>query len=154
MSNTRSRRSFDDLPLKLLSLIFVVLGSKKMYEAGGDPKVYRTTCVDMFEGMGPKNLKAELFMRTCELHNNIEAMFRQGIVCVVSCFYYGHFDLGMTLLRQAADEDHLEEIYLLGMIYISRGPHHCDEVVTSGLPSIIIYSFIFGSCEETQRVGV
>nr|KAJ0207370.1 hypothetical protein LSAT_V11C500282160 [Lactuca sativa] len=58
------------------------------------------------------------------LHNNIEAMFRQGIVC---CFYYVNFDLGMTLLRQAANEDHLEAIYLLGMIYISRGPHQCDE---------------------------
>ena len=33
----------------------------------------------------------------------------------------------MTLLRQAADEDHLETIYFLGMIYISRGPHQCDE---------------------------
>ncbi|CAI9269108.1 unnamed protein product [Lactuca saligna] len=43
------------------------------------------------------------------------------------CFYYDNFDLGLTLLRQAVDEDHLEEIYLLGMIYISRGPHQCDE---------------------------
>nr|KAJ0219948.1 hypothetical protein LSAT_V11C200063560 [Lactuca sativa] len=76
----------------------------------------------MFEGMGPKNLKVDLFIRTYALHNNIEAMFRQGI-----CFYYDNFDLGMTLLRQAADEDHLEAIYLLGMIYISRGPHQCDE---------------------------
>ena len=24
------------------------------------------------------------------------------------CFYYGNFDLGLTLLRQAADEDHLK----------------------------------------------
>nr|KAJ0207280.1 hypothetical protein LSAT_V11C500261090 [Lactuca sativa] len=43
------------------------------------------------------------------------------------CFYYGNFDLGLSLLRQAANEDHLEAIYLLGMIYISREPHHCDE---------------------------
>ena len=55
-----------------------------MYEAGGDPQVFRTACLDMIEGMGPKNLKADLFIRTCALHNNIEAMFRQGIVCVVS----------------------------------------------------------------------
>nr|KAJ0226150.1 hypothetical protein LSAT_V11C100025830 [Lactuca sativa] len=42
----------------------------------------------MFEGMGPKNLKVDLFI---------------------------------------PDEDHLEAIYLLGMIYISRGPHQYDE---------------------------
>nr|KAJ0188837.1 hypothetical protein LSAT_V11C900501680 [Lactuca sativa] len=137
MSNTRSRRSLDDLPLDILSRIFVVLGtesakdivsarlcSKKMYEAGGDPQVYRTTCIDMFEGMGPKNLKVDLFICTCALHNNIESMFKQG---VDECFYYGNFDLGLTLLRQAANEDHLEAIYLIGMIYISRGSHQCDE---------------------------
>nr|KAJ0191832.1 hypothetical protein LSAT_V11C800436930 [Lactuca sativa] len=95
-----------------------------MYEGGGDPQVYRTACIDMFEGMGTKNLKVDLFIRTCALHNNIEAMFRQGID---ECFYYGNFDLGMTLLRQAADEVHLEAIYFLGMIYISRWPHQCDE---------------------------
>nr|KAJ0185302.1 hypothetical protein LSAT_V11C900455480 [Lactuca sativa] len=128
MSNTTSRRSLDDLPLEILSRIFVVLGSKKMYEAGGDPQVYRTACIDMFEGMGPKNLKVDFVIRTCALHNNIEAMFRQGIVCVVSCFYYDNFNLRLTLLRQATDEDHLEAIYFLGMIYISRGPHQCDEV--------------------------
>nr|KAJ0214417.1 hypothetical protein LSAT_V11C400227040 [Lactuca sativa] len=93
-----------------------------MYEVGGDPQVFRTTCLDMIEGMGPKDLKADLFIRTCALHNNIEAMFRKGM-----CFYYGNFDLGLTLLRQAADEDHLKAIYLLGMIYISRGPPQCDE---------------------------
>nr|KAJ0215895.1 hypothetical protein LSAT_V11C300106850 [Lactuca sativa] len=95
-----------------------------MCEAGGDPQVYTTACIGMFEGMGPKNLKAALFIHKCALHNNIEAMFRQGID---ECFYYGNFDLGMTLLRQAADEDHLEAIYFLGMIYISKGPHQCDE---------------------------
>nr|KAJ0211025.1 hypothetical protein LSAT_V11C400203230 [Lactuca sativa] len=130
MSNTRSRHLLDDLPLELLSRIFVVLGLESakdiMYEVGGDPQVYITICIDMFEGMGPKNLKVDLFIRTCALHNNIEDMFRQGIICV-ECFYYDNFDLGMTLLRQAADENHLEAIYLLGMIYISRGPHQFDE---------------------------
>nr|KAJ0198191.1 hypothetical protein LSAT_V11C700362440 [Lactuca sativa] len=81
MSNTRSRHSLDDLPLEILSRIFVVLRSESakdiMYEAGGNPQVFRTTCIDMFEGIGPKNLKADLFIRTCALHNNIEAMFRQ-----------------------------------------------------------------------------
>nr|KAJ0198917.1 hypothetical protein LSAT_V11C600327120 [Lactuca sativa] len=93
-----------------------------MYDSGGDPQVYRTTCIDIFEGMGPKNLKVDLFIRTCALHNNIEA-----IVIDDECFYYGNFDLGLTLLRQEADEDYLEAIYLFGMIYISRGPHQCDE---------------------------
>nr|KAJ0187819.1 hypothetical protein LSAT_V11C900486380 [Lactuca sativa] len=79
----------------------------------------------MFEGMGPKNLKADLFICTCALQNNIETMFRKG---TDECFYYGNFDLGLTLLRQAADEDHLEAIYLLGRIYISRGSHQCDDV--------------------------
>nr|KAJ0211040.1 hypothetical protein LSAT_V11C400176620 [Lactuca sativa] len=89
----------------------------KMYEVGGDPQVFRTACIDMIEGMRPKNLNADLFIRICALHNNIE------------CFYYDNFDLGLTLLRQVAYEDHLEAIYLLGMIYISRGPHQCDEVM-------------------------
>nr|KAJ0191970.1 hypothetical protein LSAT_V11C800436050 [Lactuca sativa] len=90
MSNTRSRLSLDDLPLELLSRIFVVLGSesaKHIVSARlwGDPQVYRTACIDIFEGMG------------------------------------------LTLLRKAADEDHLEAIYLHGMIYISRVSHQCDE---------------------------
>nr|KAJ0209748.1 hypothetical protein LSAT_V11C400206380 [Lactuca sativa] len=51
-----------------------------MYEAGVGPQVYRTTCIDMFEGMGPKNLKDDLFICTSALHNNIESKFRQGIV--------------------------------------------------------------------------
>ncbi|CAI9288967.1 unnamed protein product [Lactuca saligna] len=103
-----------------------VFSSKNMYEAGGDPQVYRTKCIDMFEGMGPKNLKADLLIRICALHNNIEAMFRQGID---ECFYYDNFDLELTLLRQAADEDHHEAIYLLGMIYISRGHHQCLQLL-------------------------
>nr|KAJ0221340.1 hypothetical protein LSAT_V11C200065060 [Lactuca sativa] len=74
----------------------------------------------MFEDMGPKNLKTGLFIRTCAMHK---------IICVVSdeCFYYDNFDLGLTLLRQAADEYLFEAIYFLGMIYISKGPHQCDE---------------------------
>nr|KAJ0227877.1 hypothetical protein LSAT_V11C100035500 [Lactuca sativa] len=142
MSNTRSRQSLDDLPLELLSQIFVVLGSKlrkpsskKMYEARGDPQVYRTACIDMFKGMGPKNLKVDLFIRTCALQNNIEAMFIQAILCD-ECFYYDNFNLGMTFLRQLEDEDYLEAIYLLGMIYISIGPHQCDE----GLQLLDAYS--------------
>nr|KAJ0209986.1 hypothetical protein LSAT_V11C400206300 [Lactuca sativa] len=115
----------------------------KMYEAGGDPQVYGTTCIDMFEGMGPKNMKADLFIRTCALHNNIEAMFRQGID---ECFYYDNFNLGLTLLRQVADEDHLEVIYLLGMIYISRGPHQCDEVPYDGE-----YTSVVDSAKELLR---
>nr|KAJ0212167.1 hypothetical protein LSAT_V11C400185170 [Lactuca sativa] len=124
MLNIRSPLSLDDLSLELLSRIFVVLGSKKIYEAVGDPQVHRTTCIDMFEGMSPKTLKVDSFICTCALHNNIESMYRQGID---ECFYYGNFDLGLTLLRNAANEDHLEAIYLLRMIYISRGPHQCDE---------------------------
>nr|KAJ0191976.1 hypothetical protein LSAT_V11C800446410 [Lactuca sativa] len=76
-----------------------------MYEAEGDPQVFRTTCIDMIEGMGPK----------------IRMLIDD------ECFYYGNFDLGLSLLRQAVNEDHLEAVYLLGMIYISREPHKCDE---------------------------
>nr|KAJ0213027.1 hypothetical protein LSAT_V11C400211970 [Lactuca sativa] len=67
---TRSRRSLDDLPLEILSQIFVVLG---------------TTCINMIEGMGPKNLNVDSFICTCALQKSIEAMFRK------ECFYYGHF---------------------------------------------------------------
>nr|KAJ0190689.1 hypothetical protein LSAT_V11C800440590 [Lactuca sativa] len=102
MSNTRSRRSLNDLPLEILSRIFVVLGSKKIYEVGDDPQVFRTACVDMIEGMSPKNQNVDSFICTCALHNNIEAI-------------------------EAANEDHLEAIYFLGMVYISRGPHQCDK---------------------------
>ena len=55
-----------------------------MYGAGGDPQVFRIACLDMIEGMGPKDLKDDLFIRTCALHNNIEAIFTQGMVCVIS----------------------------------------------------------------------
>ncbi|CAI9289375.1 unnamed protein product [Lactuca saligna] len=34
--------------------------------------------------------------------------------------------------RAKVDEDHLEAIYFLGMIYISRGPHQCDEFPDNG----------------------
>nr|KAJ0218283.1 hypothetical protein LSAT_V11C300154370 [Lactuca sativa] len=124
MSINRSRCKLDDLPLEILSQIFALLGSKKIYEAGGDSQVFTTTCIDMIEGMGPKYLNDHSFIRTCALLNNIVVMFRQGIAC---CFYYGNFVLRLSLLRQAANEDHIEAIYLLGMIYISRGPHQCDE---------------------------
>nr|KAJ0220531.1 hypothetical protein LSAT_V11C200077850 [Lactuca sativa] len=90
MSNTRSCRSLDDLSLEILSRIFVVLGSESAKDIvsaklfGGDPQVFRTACIDMIEGMGPKNQNADSFIHTCALHNNIEAMFRQGIVCIFS----------------------------------------------------------------------
>nr|KAJ0196407.1 hypothetical protein LSAT_V11C700342590 [Lactuca sativa] len=101
--------------------------------------------------MGHKNLKDDLFIHACALHNNIEAMFRKGIVCVVSdeCFYYGNFDLGMTFLRQATDEDHLEAIYFLGMIYISRGPHQCHE----GLQLLDAY-FGWAVTDDGEYTGV
>nr|KAJ0221772.1 hypothetical protein LSAT_V11C200073300 [Lactuca sativa] len=96
MSNTRSCRSLDDLPIEILSRMIVIVGSKyvkdiistrlclkKMYEVGGDPQD--------------------------------------------ECFCNGNFDVGMTLLRQAANEDHFEAIYLIGMIYISRRPPQCDQ---------------------------
>nr|KAJ0223936.1 hypothetical protein LSAT_V11C200062240 [Lactuca sativa] len=90
-----------------------------MYEAGGDPQVYRIACIDMFEGMGPKNLKVDYLYD--------------------ECFYYGNFDLELTLLRQAADEDHLEAIYLLGMIYISRGLINVMKVCIYGLQLLDAY---------------
>nr|KAJ0221637.1 hypothetical protein LSAT_V11C200066310 [Lactuca sativa] len=81
-----------------------------MYEAGGDPQMYRTTCIGMFEGMSPKNMKADLFIRTCALIITLKPCLDKELYD--ECFYYGNFDLEMTLLRQAADEDHLEAIYL------------------------------------------
>nr|KAJ0212814.1 hypothetical protein LSAT_V11C400182260 [Lactuca sativa] len=61
----------------------------------------------MIEGMGPKHLNVDLFIRTCAMHNSIEAMFRQG---AEECLRNGNFDVGMDL-----------------MIYISRGPPQCDQ---------------------------
>ncbi|CAI9297737.1 unnamed protein product [Lactuca saligna] len=57
-----------------------------------------------------------------------------------------HKAKGLTLLRQAVDEDHLEAIYLLGMIYISRGPHQCDEVPDDGE-----YTSVVDSVKELLR---
>ncbi|CAI9293090.1 unnamed protein product [Lactuca saligna] len=65
------------------------------------------------------------------------------------CFYYGNSDLGLTLLRQAAHEDHLEAIYLLGIIYISRGLHQCDE----GLQLLDAY-FGLAIPDEGEYTGV
>nr|KAJ0212822.1 hypothetical protein LSAT_V11C400191410 [Lactuca sativa] len=110
MSNTRSCCLLYDLPLEILSRIIVVLGCMKQ---GGDPQVFITASLDMIEGMNTKYLNVDLFICTCALHNNIEAMFKQGMD---EYFYNGNLDVGLTLLRQAADEDHLEAIYLLGMI--------------------------------------
>nr|KAJ0224426.1 hypothetical protein LSAT_V11C100003910 [Lactuca sativa] len=72
MSNT-SCRSLDDLPIEILSRVNVIVG-------GGDPQVFRTASLHMTEGIGPNYLNADLFIRTCALHINIEAMFRQGMV--------------------------------------------------------------------------
>nr|KAJ0201776.1 hypothetical protein LSAT_V11C600300800 [Lactuca sativa] len=96
--------------------------------------------------MGPKNQNDDSFIRTCALHNNIEALFRQGID---ECFYYGNFDLGLSLLRQAANEDHLQAIYLLGMIYISRESHQCDE----GLQLLDAY-FGWAVSDDGEYTGV
>nr|KAJ0192333.1 hypothetical protein LSAT_V11C800438950 [Lactuca sativa] len=62
------------------------------------------------------------------------------------CFYYGNFDLGLSLLRQVANEDHLETIYILGMICISRRSHQCDEVPDDGE-----YTGIVDSAKELLR---
>nr|KAJ0214570.1 hypothetical protein LSAT_V11C400168410 [Lactuca sativa] len=86
------------------------------------------------------------FICTCALHNNIESMFRLGIE---ECFYYGHFDLGLSLLKKAANKDHLEAIYLLRMIYISRGPHQCDQ----GLQLLDTY-FGWAIPDDGKYVGV
>nr|KAJ0215915.1 hypothetical protein LSAT_V11C300137610 [Lactuca sativa] len=95
-----------------------------MYAAGGDPQVFRTSSLHMIEGMGPKYLNADLFIRTCALHNNIEFVFRQGMD---ECFCNGNFEVGVALSKEAADGDHFEAICLLGMIYILRGPPQCDQ---------------------------
>nr|KAJ0205569.1 hypothetical protein LSAT_V11C500261310 [Lactuca sativa] len=104
MLNTACCGSWDDLPIELLSRIIVI--SKKIYVVGGDHEVFRTTSLDMIEGMSPKHRNSVVFIRICAKHNNIEAIYRQGV---------------------AVDEYHLEAIYLIGMIYISRGPPQCDE---------------------------
>nr|KAJ0204223.1 hypothetical protein LSAT_V11C500255190 [Lactuca sativa] len=80
-------------------------------------RLCKTACIDMFEGMSPKNLKADIFICTCALHNNIEA-------------------------RQAVDEDHLKVIYLDGMIYNSRGLHQCDEVVLCCIIFTVVYNYL------------
>nr|KAJ0214010.1 hypothetical protein LSAT_V11C400214800 [Lactuca sativa] len=109
--------------------------SKKMYVVGGDPQVFRIISLHMIEGMGPKHLNAELFICACAVHNNIEAMFRQG---AEECLCNGNFDVGMTLLRKATDADQFEAIYFLGMIYISRGTPQYDQ----GMYGIYVYKYL------------
>nr|KAJ0210964.1 hypothetical protein LSAT_V11C400159320 [Lactuca sativa] len=134
MLNTRSRYSLDDLPLEILSRIFVVLGtesakdiifarlrSKKMYEAGGDRQVFRTTCIDMFEAMGPKILKVDLFICTCALHNNIEVMFRQGIVFSDDGEYTSVVDSAKELLWTV---DVVHRLTTNNITFQCEHPHH------------------------------
>nr|KAJ0216714.1 hypothetical protein LSAT_V11C300138970 [Lactuca sativa] len=93
MSNTRSCSSLDDLPIEILSRIIVLCGSesakdiistiicsKKMYTVGCDPQLFRTTSTYMIEGVSPKHLNDDLFIHRCAVHNNIEAIFRQGVL--------------------------------------------------------------------------
>nr|KAJ0213101.1 hypothetical protein LSAT_V11C400189810 [Lactuca sativa] len=114
MSNTRSRRSLDDLLLEILSRIFVVLGAKSA-----------------------KDIVSTRFWMSA---------FIKAI-------------LGLNLLRQAADEHPLEAIYLLGMIYISRGPHQCDEGLQLldayfgwAVPDDGEYTSVVDSAKELLRV--
>nr|KAJ0204506.1 hypothetical protein LSAT_V11C500289820 [Lactuca sativa] len=137
MSNVRCCSSLDDLPAEILTRIIVMLGSesakdiistiicsKKMYAAGEEIDVFKEVSLHMFEGMSPKDLKVDLFIHKYASYKNSYPMYRQG---VEECFFKGNFDLGMSLLYDEGDKDHLETIYLLGMICISRGPHGCDE---------------------------
>nr|KAJ0200118.1 hypothetical protein LSAT_V11C600335730 [Lactuca sativa] len=108
MSNTRSRRSAFESDISSIRVIICKihrLYKTLMYEAGGDPQVYKTACIDMFEGMGTENLKANLFIRTCALHNNIEAMFRHGIVCVDPLILPTHSVKGALAIGHEEDED-------------------------------------------------
>nr|KAJ0205236.1 hypothetical protein LSAT_V11C500244430 [Lactuca sativa] len=120
MSNTRCCSSLDDLPVEILTRIIVMLGSKKMYVAGEESEVFKEASLHMVEGICPKELKVDLFIYKCSSHKNVDFMYRQGVVCE-KCFCNEHFDLGMSLLHDVGDKDHLEAIYLLGMICISRG---------------------------------
>nr|KAJ0211500.1 hypothetical protein LSAT_V11C400180250 [Lactuca sativa] len=86
-----------------------MLGSKKMFVAGEESDVFKEPSLHMFEGTGPKDLKAD------------------------ECFCKGNFNLGMSFLGDVGDKDHLEVIYLLMMIRITRGPPGYDEDVVHKL---------------------
>nr|KAJ0186560.1 hypothetical protein LSAT_V11C900491870 [Lactuca sativa] len=128
MLNTRCCSSLDDLPIEILTQIIVMLGSKKMYAAEEECDVFKQASLDMFEGMDPKDLKDDVFTHKCATHKNVEAIVISLNIGVEECFGKGNFDLEMSLLGDAGDKDHLEAIYFLGMIRISRGPPRCDEV--------------------------
>nr|KAJ0216826.1 hypothetical protein LSAT_V11C300136450 [Lactuca sativa] len=118
ISNTRIFHLLDDLPIEIFSRIIVIAGLESAKDSisrrlcvykilkfkedvcsGGDPQVFRTTSLHMIEVMGPKHPNVDLFIRTCAFHNNIEAMFRQGMV---ECFSNGNFEVGVPLLKEAA----------------------------------------------------
>ncbi|CAI9277008.1 unnamed protein product [Lactuca saligna] len=97
-------------------------------EAGKTDEVYKHMELDGLRFCGWSDQKHAVVKKRIEMRNpNI--LFRNGLD---ECFDYHNFDLGLTLLRQAAYEDHLEAIYLLGMVYISRVHHQCDEVPNDG----------------------
>nr|KAJ0204270.1 hypothetical protein LSAT_V11C500286680 [Lactuca sativa] len=135
--NASSIQNVSNLPDEILSRITVVLGSEYAKDV---------ISMHMIEGMGPKHRNVDLFIRTCAAHNNIVAMFIQG---AEKCLCNGNFDVGMTLLRQLAYEDHLEAIYLLGTIYISTGPPLCDQ----GVQLLHAY-FCWAVLDHGEYIGV
>nr|KAJ0187230.1 hypothetical protein LSAT_V11C900489720 [Lactuca sativa] len=148
MSNTRCCNSLDDLLVEILTQIIVLLGlesakdiistricSKKMYSTGEESEVFKEASLEMFQGMGRKDLKADVFIHKCAAHKYPDVMSRQR---AEECFCNDNFDFGMSLLGETADEHRLEAIYLLGMIRISRGPSESD----GGMNSMYIAIYI------------
>nr|KAJ0208670.1 hypothetical protein LSAT_V11C400208090 [Lactuca sativa] len=120
----------------------------KMYKVRGDPQVFRATSLLMIDGISSKHHNADLFIRTCAVHNNIKTMFKQG---GEECLCNGNFAIGMTFLRQVAEEDHIETIYLLGMIYISRGLQLLDAYFGWAVPDHGEYIGVVDSAKDLLK---
>ena len=54
-----------------------------MYAMGEEGEVFKEAFIHMFEGMGLKDFKTDVFIHKCEVHKNVDDMYRQGVICVI-----------------------------------------------------------------------
>ena len=54
-----------------------------MYAAREESGVFKEASLHMFEGMGPKDLNVDVFIHKYATHKNVEAMYRQVVICVL-----------------------------------------------------------------------
>ncbi|XP_058084501.1 putative F-box protein At1g67623 [Magnolia sinica] len=89
---------------------------KDMHEAARDNYVFRHASIEALPRIEWRSSQASSFLKQCEASGNPDALFRRGMI---EYFSKVHIQVGVDLLKRAADSGNLEANYVLGIILIS-----------------------------------